>query len=206
MTLRKYGAEKYIYEMKEHMMRKIFFTIFIIAMLVMTGCSFPFIKDDGKVLDIEKREENDKQDLTLQLAKIDEELGHTLDDEYYKELQFIIDEDPQLGDINDISFLPIDIIEYEDGSMAILFLFVNRLSEAIESIEMKFTFGNDDGEYIFEDSVVRLAKENMGIVDVDHVVPIYFDIKGTEEEIDIFMGLTDENVYMSVDSVNIEFE
>ena len=103
-------------------------------------------------------------ELSLQVLKEDEEAGIKIDNnELYQVLQAEIEANPLMGDPDDLSLFPYDIVEYEDGSAAILFLVINRLEHPIENLFMVLTFGNDEGDYIFDETSVDLPQEYMGV-------------------------------------------
>src|SRR5699024_1112976 len=78
--------------------------------------------------------ENENNELTLQVLKQDEEEGITIENnEIYQVIKEAVDADPLMGDPNDLSLFPFDIIEYEDGTSSILFLVINRLDNPIQN-------------------------------------------------------------------------
>lgn len=145
-----------------------------------------------------------KGDLTLQILKVDEEAGVSIDDhELYQALQAEIAADPKMGDENDFSLLPYNVVQYEDGSKGIVFLAINRLNEPIRNLTFELTFGHQDGEYIFEDYVVDLPEDYMGVLEADGAVPFFLDISDEDEA--LFERLTPENVYIEMSNFGIDF-
>src|SRR5690625_3409692 len=80
-------------------------------------------------------EGEEKEDLTLIVSEFDKNSGFTIDNsDIYGSIQELIDEDPKVGDHDDISFYPLDVIEYEDGGLGLGILIINRLNKPIKNI------------------------------------------------------------------------
>src|SRR5699024_10598690 len=90
-----------------------------LALLFISGCSFEFSGGSSK----------EKEPLTLQIAKVDEEEGYTIEDsQLYTELESFIEENPKQGTTNEFSMFVIDVFE-DAGQSQLLLLVVNRLDE-----------------------------------------------------------------------------
>src|SRR5699024_2979057 len=162
--------------------------------------------DEGEAEDEggEDVEQNENGELTLQVLQADQNEGITIENnELYQILQEAVDADPLMGDPNDLSLFPFDIVEYDDGSSSLIMLVINRLDNPIRNLIITLTFGNDEGDYIFDDHLVDLPEEYLGVLDTEGVVPILLDIEDGDEE--LFNTLTLENVYLKLDDVGIDF-
>ncbi|WP_164216035.1 hypothetical protein [Virgibacillus sp. YIM 98842] len=188
-------------------MKKLFLLSVLLFSLVVAGCS----DSDGDNTTGEQREENidtetseeesgaagEVEDLNLQLQKADEEAGVTVENNaVYSALSEAVEADPQMGVPNDFSLYPFDIAEFEDGSTSIIFLAINRLEDGILNVSFDLTFGNQDGEYIFEDVKVYLPEDQFGVIEADSSVPFLLDI--TPEEEAFFSTLDMDNVHMEM--------
>lgn len=152
----------------------------------------------------ELAEGEEKEDLTLQVLKVDEEDGITIENnEFYQAIQAEIENDPKMGDHDDFSLLPLDVVYFEDDSISLMFLAINRLKDPIRNIAFDFTFGNQDGEYIFENFEVDLTEDYIGTLEKNGAIPFFLDI--TEEDEELFYTLSDENVHMEMDNFRIDF-
>lgn len=152
----------------------------------------------------ESEAESDKEPVSLQVLKIDDDAGITIENnETYQVIQETVDAEPYMGDENDISLYPFDMVENEDGTSSLLFLVINRLDDPIRNLIFTLTFGNDEGDYIFEDHVIDLPEEYMGILDDNGVVPVLIDVE--EDYEDLFNSLTLDNLYLELDDIGIEF-
>lgn len=152
----------------------------------------------------EPEAESDKEPVSLQVLKVDDAAGITIENnETYQVIQETVDAEPYMGDENDISLYPFDMVESEDGASSLLFLVINRLDDPIRNLIFSLTFGNDEGDYIFEDHVIDLPEEYMGILEDNGVVPVLIDVEGDHE--DLFNSLTLDNLYLEIDDVGIDF-
>ncbi len=152
----------------------------------------------------ELAEGEEKEDLTLQVLKVDEEDGITIENnEFYQAIQAEIENNPKMGDQDDFSLLPLDVAYFEDDSISLMFLAINRLKDPIKNIAFDLTLGNQDGEYIFENYEIDLTEDYIGVLEKNGAIPFFVDI--TEEDEEIFSTLTDENVHMEMDNFRIDF-
>ncbi len=152
----------------------------------------------------ELAEGEEKEDLTLQVLKVDEEDGITIENnEFYQAIQAEIENDPKMGDQDDFSLLPLDVAYFEDDSISLMFLAINRLKDPIKNIAFDLTLGNQDGEYIFENYEIDLTEDYIGVLEKNGAIPFFVDINEEDEE--IFSTLTDENVHMEMDNFRIDF-
>ncbi|WP_449354452.1 hypothetical protein ACUL41_15340 [Virgibacillus natechei] len=208
-------------------MKKVFLTISIILVVIAAGCSDSSEDKAGDNMDeketqevnenTESNEEQDEEvieadqsesadevkDLSLQLQRLDEEAGVTIEDnEIYSVLDEAIKADPKMGISNDFSLFPFDIVINEDGSNSLLFLAINRLEEPIKNLSFEMTFGNQNGEYIWEDSGVTFPEEQFGVLKPDHAMPFMLDI--TQEQVDLYDSLDMDNVHMEMANYSMD--
>ena len=165
-----------------------------LALLFISGCSFEFSGGSSK----------EKEPLTLQLTKVDEEEGYTIEDSpLYTELESFIEENPKQGAANDFSMYVIDVLE-DAGQSQLLLLGINRLDEPIKDISFDFSLGNSDGEMAWEDLPVTLGADEFGAFKVDHAMPILLPIE--EEQIDVINTITEDNQVFEMDNFDYESE
>jgi len=90
-------------------------------------------------------------------------------------------------------------------SVCILFDVVsfNRLKDTIHNISFYLTFGNQDGEYIFEETEIELTEDVKGILEKNSAVPFFMDI--TEDDEELFYSMDNESVYIQMDDFTIDF-
>jgi len=201
-------------------MKKLLIIFSMIVVLFIAGCAGTSNDEQEKaqgngVPETEETEdENGSEDyadvddmvgeLSLQVLKEDEEAGIKIDNnELYQVLQAEIEANPLMGDPDDLSLFPYDIVEYEDGSAAILFLVINRLEHPIENLFMVLTFGNDEGDYIFDAISVDLVEEYMGVLEVDGVIPIFLQVEA--KDVDLFYTLDPNNLLLEMGNFKTAF-
>lgn len=171
----------------------------ILVALALTGCN----TSEGVEGEV-KKEKQDDQSLTLQVLKMDEEAGVTLDNNnVYQELSEIIAENPDLGIPGDFSIQILDVVENMDGTYDTLaFLAINRLDEPLKNISFEYVLGNDEGDYVFEGSEVHLTESEVGIIQAHSVVPFYLDV--TEQQIELLSTLESDKTIMAFENFTFE--
>src|SRR5699024_1441949 len=165
-----------------------------LALLFISGCSFEFSGGSSK----------EKGPLTLQLTKVDEEEGYTIEDSpLYTELESFIEENPKQGAANDFSMYVIDVLE-DAGQSQLLLLGINRVDEPINESRFDVALGTSDGEIAWEDLSVTLGADEFGAFKVDHAMPILLPIE--EEQIDVINTITEDNQVFEMDNFDYESE
>ncbi|API93677.1 MULTISPECIES: hypothetical protein [Virgibacillus] len=144
-------------------------------------------------------------DLKLELQKQDMDVGMTIENnEIYSVLDEAIKADPKMGVPNDFSLYPFDISVNPDGSRSILFLAINRLKDPIKNITFDMTFGNKEGEYIYENEKLVLTEDEFGILNPDSAIPFMLDV--TPEQEQLFNRLTKDNVHLEKANFKMDVE
>lgn len=159
--------------------------------------------DNGNEQNTSEHAGGQMHDLQLKLQKQDKDAGMTIqNNEIYTVLDEAIKADPKMGVPNDFSLYPFDISINPDGSRSILFLAINRLKDSMKNIKFDMTFGNQEGEYIFENMELVLTEEEFGILHADTAIPFMLDVTPQQEQ--MFNRLTKDNVY--IDMANFEMD
>ena len=175
-------------------MKRLLLASIMVFMLIVSGCSMSI----GK-----KADEETMEDLNLQILKADEEAGLTFENSpIYSELQDLVESDPKLGYPNDFTLYPLDIVTYEDGRDAILFLGVNRLDDPIKNMSFELTLGKKNGEYIWKGLEVDLPEELAGVLESDSSIPVFLEISSEQGE--TFKKLTDDNMDIAIDKFDMD--
>ena len=181
-------------------MRKItkIMIIMILTVLVLTGCNTSNGAGESK------KEKKSPQPLALQVLKMDEAEGITLENnDVYKEISEIISENPNLGIPDDFSIQIHDVVENIVGTNDTLaFLAINRLDEPLKNVYFEYTLGNNEGEYVFDETRINLTESEVGVIQAHSVVPFYVEV--TEEQIESFRTLVPENYVMKFDNFTFE--
>lgn len=149
-------------------------------------------------------EADEGENIILQLSKEDEASGITLDnDEIYIGIQEMIEQDPKMGEDNNVNFLPIGSIGYEVDRIGLVILLVNRLNNPVRNIAFNLTLGDDKGNYIVKDEQITLTEDYLGELDKNGAVP--FTIEITEDEEKLFYTLTNENMKLIAKDLEVDF-
>lgn len=188
--------------------------LLLFCMIIMIGCvTFNKEEDSNKDDEIDesswlsdKRESTENTDLQLTVTKADEEAGVTIkNNEDYQILNDVVKSNPQLGTLDDFSMFTIDFDEEVTQNLdMITFLGINRLDEPIKNLNFNITFGNDRGEYVWENQNIDIPEETFGTFDPDHAIPIMLDI--TEEQLEVYQTITEENQVFSLDDFTFDTE
>ena len=152
--------------------------------------------------DVEKTN-SEKAELSLQITKVDQEAGVTVEDnELYQELDRIITENPLQGAENDFSLYVVDIIETDTEELWLFLMGINRLPTTIQNISFDFTFGNTDGEYVWEDYPLIFEEPEFGAIDENKVFPVFIPL--TDEQAELVTQLNEDNQIFEMN--NFEYE
>ncbi|MFD1850860.1 hypothetical protein [Oceanobacillus bengalensis] len=148
-------------------------------------------------------EETETNNLTVQVLKLDEEAGLTLDNnDLYKELTRVINEDPNIGTPNDFSMHTINSVNEEKENAAFIFMAINRTDMPMKNITFNFSMGYKDGEMIWENEQIALLEDTAGVLQPNSAVPVIMAMNPKQDEqID---SLTSENAVLELS--NFEYE
>jgi len=187
----------------------------VIGMIVIAGCSGDSeeTSTENTTNETETQEvnteaeanedQNEVEDLNFQVLKSDEEAGVTVENNpFYGSMADFIASNPKIGIPNDFSLFPFDIAMFEGADNSFIFFAINRLPDPIKNISFDLTFGNQNGEYIWDGAEIILSEDETGVIKPNGVVPILLDI--TPEEEAVYDTLTEDNVDMQIDNFDME--
>lgn len=146
---------------------------------------------------------NEKEPLTLQVLKADEEAGATVENHnIYKELNNLVTENPSIGEENDFSLYIVNTIHDQAGEVRLVLLGINRLTSPIKNISFNFTLGNKQGEYVWENQEVTMSEDSAGPLQSNHAFPIILPLTAEQEE--RLKSLNEENQVMEIENFQYE--
>ncbi|MBO0589741.1 hypothetical protein [Sporosarcina sp. E16_8] len=186
-------------------MKKLLGTLFVGLLLV--GCN---TDNDQKSKTGEEEnvgKEIEQQALSMQVLKVDEENGVTVEDGIYKELTGLLEANPTIGVANDFSIHALDLEKTKEGRSVILFLGINRLEKGIKDITLEYTLGVEtEGtvEYVFNREEIILPARYAGVIQPNHAIPFTLPLTPKGEE--LLEIMTKENKVMSIDNATYELE
>ncbi|MEI3614946.1 hypothetical protein [Pseudogracilibacillus sp. SO30301A] len=144
------------------------------------------------------------EDLTLQVTKVDEEAGVTIENnETYQTLDEFVKENSKYGVPNDFSMLSVSMVEDAEGNQQMLFLGVNRLGAPVKNITFDITLGSTEGDMVWEDFPVTLDEEIAGVLENNAAMPIFLPVT-SQEQIDVMNTISQENLVMEFNNFNFE--
>lgn len=146
----------------------------------------------------------DKAAVTLQVLKMDQDIGLTLtNNEFYEEMKTVVEADPFMGEEGQFSLFPYSIVDNDTDTSAMLVLLINRLNKPIRSVSFDVTLGNNDKEYVFKETKVDLSEDYLGILDKDAVVPVFLQVE--KQAADLFYTLDPNDMLLRLDNFTAEF-
>jgi len=157
-------------------------------------------EDEGTQATADEEETNANTDLTLQLTKVDEESGSTLESGIYSEINQLMEENPNMGTENDFSVFTVDVYNTEAGRSLVL-LGINRTPVELTNVSFDLNLGSNE-VFVLEDQPVNLSEEEMGVFSVNGVMPFIIDI--SDEQADALLNINAAEVLLTLD--NFEYE
>lgn len=147
--------------------------------------------------------DEDEGTLTLQLLRLDEENGETIEGHnIYSELDQIVKDNPDMGGDNDFSVFVVNSIYDQDENPQILCLAINRLSYPIKNLAFDYTLGTQDGEYVFDELHVTMDEETAGVLQPNSTFPLVLPI--TPEQDEVLQTINEDDQLVKVE--NFEFD
>ena len=186
-------------------MRKYMILVTILFVLVLSACGKVENNDDKPIGngDESKSTEGSEQELKLQVLKADAEAGATIDNnELYKGLDKIVNENPSIGEKDDFSIYIVNTIHDDEGNSKLVLFGINRLPVPIKNFEFNYTLGNKDQEYVWEKQNVTMNEEKAGILEPNSVVPIVLPLTAEQEA--LLKSLDEDNQVMLIEDFTFE--
>ncbi|WP_147536192.1 hypothetical protein [Bacillus marasmi] len=148
-------------------------------------------------------ENEEKEDLTLQILKEDEEDGLTIENsEIYQIANDAIKDNPKLGDEKTFTMYLVDSLSNDAGEKVLLFLAINRFPESMKNVNFDFTVGNEHGGFVWNKLKVTLPEKNIGSIHRNGAVPIIIPI--SKEKFTTLSELKKEDQEIKLDNFKYE--
>lgn len=162
--------------------------------------------EDNNLVNNDEDNQEEVADLQLQLTKVDEESGVTIENsEVYQRLDEYIKENPKQGAANDFSAYIYTTVISDDGQINLILMAINRLDQPIKNVSFDFTLGktDEDGEeLVFENLPVALPEEEFGSFQPDHMMP--FLIEMSEEQAELVQEIDTTNQIFEINAFDLE--
>jgi hypothetical protein len=147
-----------------------------------------------------EEEGNENTDLTLQLTKVDEENGATLESGVYSDINQLMADHPDMGTADDFSVFTVDIYNTEAGRSLVL-LGINRTPIELTNVSFDLSIGSNE-TFVLEDQPITLTEEEMGVFSVNGVMPFVIDI--SDEQAEALLNINASDILLTLD--NFEYE
>lgn len=196
-------------------MKKIGFLLLTLLLIVSAACGKTDETNEneteGTAEPVGEQQENneleeadeDEGTLTLQLLRLDEENGVTIEGHnIYSELDQIVKDNPDMGEDNDFSVFVVNSIYDQDENPQILCLAINRLPYPIKNLAFDYTLGTQDGEYVFDELHVTMDEETAGVLQPNSTFPLVLPITPVQDE--VLQTINEDNQLVKVE--NFEFD
>lgn len=185
-------------------LKKVMNVIMMAMLLGLIACSSNGEEQAEGDKNVEQHDESaEKEPLTLQVLKGDEEAGATIENNnIYNELNQYVQAHPDIGLENDFSLYIVNTIQNESGDSSLVMLGINRLPTPIKNISFDFTLGNKDGEYVWENFEVTMDEETAGVLNENSTFPIVLSL--TDEQKELLRSLNQENQVMKIENFQYE--
>ena len=189
-------------------MRRYLMLLMILSVFTLVACGNtekPEENEGNKKAVEENSNETDgsERGLKLQVLKGDKEAGVTVEsNQFYSELEKVIQQNPKIGVENDFSVYVVDTYNDDEENSKLVLLGINRLPVAIKDFTFSYTLGSNDNEYVWERQPVEMKEETTGILQPNSVLPIVLPI--TEEQVELLRSLEEGNTVMAIDDFKFE--
>lgn len=186
-------------------MRKYMVLVTILFVLVLSACGKVENNDEKPTGDGAESTstEGSEQELKLQVLKADAEAGATLENnDLYKGLDKIINENPGIGEKDDFSIYIVNTIHDDGGNSKLVLFGINRLPVAIKNFEFNYTLGNKNQEYVWEKQNVTMNEEKAGILEPNSALPIVLPLTAEQEA--LLKSLNEENQVMLIEDFTFD--
>ncbi|WP_338655077.1 hypothetical protein V6B14_03095 [Sporosarcina psychrophila] len=177
----------------------------LFAAILLVGCNGDNDQKPQTGEEENVKKEIEQQALSMQVLKVDEENGVTLEEEMYQQLSGLVEVNPDIGVAEDFSIHAIDFVEKSAGESVMLFLGINRLEKGIKNITLEYTLGVEmEGtvKYVFNREKVDLSESFAGVIQPNHAIP--FTLPVTPEGKELLQLMTKENKTMKIENAKFE--
>ncbi|WP_407371479.1 hypothetical protein [Carnobacterium sp.] len=160
-------------------------------------------KSDQPTQSEESAVETSEDELSLVIPKQNADNGQTFDNNpLMAEFQQLVMEHPDMGFNNDVTVMYSGLYDKTDGDTLAYFFIINKTDLEIKNIHYQLSYGNKDGEMVWDKEAVILKENIFGPLKPNVVLPLTMTVpKG---KVDLFFSITNENLSIKLDEFNFE--
>lgn len=163
--------------------------------------------DAGKSDQPTQPEESDmetiEEELTLVIPKENADNGQTLDNNpLMAEFQQLVTEHPDMGFNNDVTVMYSGLYDKADSDTLAYFFVINKTVTEMKNIRYQLSYGNKDGEMVWDKEAVILREDIFGPLKSNTVLPLTMTVP--KEKVDLFFFITNENLSIKLDEFTFE--
>lgn len=136
--------------------------------------------------------------LSLIIPKQNADQGQTFDNNpLMAQFNQLVAEHPDMGLDNDVTVMYSGLYDEVDGNTLAYFLVINKTDLTMKNIHYKLSYGNKDGEMVWDQEYSILKEAVFGFSKPNTVLPLTMTIP--KDKVDLFFSITDKNISIWLD-------
>ncbi|MER2173415.1 MAG: hypothetical protein ABS911_01970 [Carnobacterium sp.] len=160
-------------------------------------------KSDQPTQSEESAVETSEDELSLVIPKQNADNGQTFDNNpLMAEFQQLVAEHPDMGFNNDVTVMYSGLYDKADGDTLAYFFVINKTGIEMKNIRYQLSYGNKDGEMVWDKEAVILREDIFGPFKPNTVLPLTMAVP--KEKVDLFFSITNENLSIKLDEFTFE--
>lgn len=160
-------------------------------------------KSDQPTQSEESAVDTSEGELSLVIPKKNADKGQTFNNNpLMAEFQQLVTEHPDMGFNNDVTVMYSGLHGTQDGDTLAYFFVINKTDIEMKNIRYQLSYGNKDGEMVWDKEAVILREDVFGPLKPNAVLPLTMTVP--KEKVDLFFSITNENLSIKLDEFNFE--
>lgn len=150
-----------------------------------------------------EQKQTEGADLSFVIPKENADKGQTLDNNpLMAQFEQLVSENPDMGFDNDVTVMYSGVYDEVDGNTLAYFFVINKTELTLKNIHYKLSYGNKDGEMVWDQNESLVAEEIFGPLEPNAVLPLTMTVP--KDKVDLFFSITNENLSIWLDDFTYE--
>ena len=150
-----------------------------------------------------EQKQTEGADLSFVIPKENADKGQTLDNNpLMAQFEQLVSEKPDMGFNNDVTVMYSGVYDEVDGNTLAYFFVINKTELTLKNIHYKLSYGNKDGEMVWDQNESLVSEEIFGPLEPNAVLPLTMTVP--KDKADLFFSITDENLSIWLDDFTYE--
>lgn len=150
-----------------------------------------------------EQKQTEGADLSFVIPKENADKGQTLDNNpLMAQFEQLVSENPDMGFNNDVTVMYSGVYDEVDGNTLAYFFVINKTELTLKNIHYKLSYGNKDGEMVWDQNESLVAEEIFGPLEPNAVLPLTMTVP--KDKVDLFFSITNENLSIWLDDFTYE--